>query len=216
MNILDWNSHFILNIFGMCESGKSHLLKYIIYKASLNKNINHVILFTNTSFNNQYNYIPDKYIHTSFNPEIINNYMELQREVLGNGEKSRGLIVFDDILGEAQFNCKEFLKLITQFRQFNLSVIICSQTVTDIPHKIRCLAQYCCSFEYQTKRSVEALFESYGLLFDTWKEYKEFMNKSTGNYKFLFFDRKMAIKGREHAYKSIRAPAKIPQFQLNY
>ena len=73
---LDFNKHFILNIFGVCNSGKSACLKYILYYYSKKNMFDHLLLFTNTSFNDQYDYIPDQYIHPAYDEEIIKNYME--------------------------------------------------------------------------------------------------------------------------------------------
>ena len=213
---LDWNSHFILNIYGMCNSGKSHSLKALIYSASSKKEFDHMLLFTNTSFNNQYDYIPKDYIHPSYDERILGNYMELQKQLISKGKKTKGLIVFDDVLGQSEFGTKHFLTLITQFRQFKLSVIICSQSISKIPLQIRDLAQYSAIFRYESERAIKNAYESFGVLFNNWHEYKEYLINSTGNHKFLFYDKSLSTEGIDKAYKSLKAPAIIPEFKLKF
>lgn len=214
--LLNWENHFIANIYGSCSSGKSYLLKYIIYTASHKKKIDHVLLFTNTSFNNQYDYIPEKYIHPAYDSEIIQNYMNLQRELIESGEESNGLIVFDDVLGQAQFNCKQFITLVSQFRQFKISIIICSQSVSQIPLHIRNLAQYAFIFRFEAERVIKACYESFGVLFDNWQEFKKYLlNATNEKHKFLFYDRMKSVDGIQASYKSLRAP-KFPNFKLQF
>ena len=92
---LDFDKHFILNIFGMCNSGKSHCLKYILYNYAKKKKYDHLLLFTNTSFNNQYDYIPEQYIHPAYDEEIIKNtvaflFENTQNSAVPNGLKPLG------------------------------------------------------------------------------------------------------------------------------
>lgn len=214
---LDFDSHFILSIFGIPRSGKSHCLKYIIYKYSKMQKFDHMLLFTNTSFNNQYEYIPDDYIHPAYDENVIHNYMEFQKQQILEGKESRALIVFDDCLGsEEQFASKKFLTLISQYRQFHISIIICSQSVSAIPLNIRNMSQYVILFRYESKRAIEACFESFGVLCHDWKDFKELLLKATdGKHKFLYYNRDKSIEGRDKAYKSLKCPA-IEEFKLDY
>ena len=214
---LDFDKYFILNIFGMCSSGKSHCLKYIIHKYSLEGKFDHMLLFTNTSFNNQYDYIPDEYIHPAYDEDVIFKYMEFQKQMITEGKKSNALIVFDDCLGsDEHFASKKFLTLISQYRQFNISIIICSQSVTAIPLNIRNLAQYAIIFRFEAERVIKACFESFGILCNNWQEFKQLLLKATNEkYKFLFYDRTKSVDGIKEAYKSLRC-TKVPDFKLEY
>jgi hypothetical protein len=216
MDILDWKSHFILNIFGMCESGKSHLLKYLLYSASMKKEFDHLLFFTNTAFNGQYSYIPDEFIHRNYDEAIIGNYMKFQEEAIKSGKKSRGVIVFDDVLGQCQLGSKQFLTLVSQFRQFGLSIIICSQSISKIPNNIRELAQYACIFRYESDRALTNAYESFGVLFNKFDDYKKFFLSKTGDFKFLYYNKKLSTKGIDVAYKSLKAPSKVPLFKMKY
>jgi hypothetical protein len=214
---LDFDKHFILNIFGMCLSGKSHALKYILYYYAKKKKYDHMLLFTNTSFNNQYDYIPKQYIHPAYDEEVIKNYMELQRNYISEGKQSSALIVFDDCLGKMEhFASKEFLTLITQYRQFKISIIICSQSVSAIPLNIRNLAQYAIIFRFEAERVIKSCFESFGVLCNNWHEFKDLLIKATSEkYRFLFYDRMKSIEGKEKAYKSMKCPG-VENFKLDF
>lgn len=213
---LDFEKHFILNIFGVCSSGKSECLKYILYYYAQKKKFDHMLLFTNTSFNNQYDYIPEQYIHPAYDEEIIKNYMELQRNFIAEGKKSNAVIVFDDCLGLDHFASRTFLTLASQFRQFHISIIICSQSVSAIPLNIRNLAQYAIIFRFEAERVIKACYESFGVLCDNWQEFKQMLIKATSQkYHFLFYDRMKSIDGKEKAYKSLKCP-KVDNFKLDF
>lgn len=213
---LNFNDHFILNIFGMCGSGKSHTLKYIIHDAAKNNKFDHLLLFTNTSFNDQYDYIPHQYIHSAYDEEIIKNYMELQRKCVLDGVKSRGIIIYDDCLGISHFGSKAMQILMSQYRQFNISLIICSQSVSKIPLDIRNLSQYAIIFRFEAEVVIKSCFESFGVLFNNWKEFKEFFMKATcQKYRFLYYDRNKSTEGKEVAYKSLKCPL-VGEFKLNF
>jgi hypothetical protein len=212
---LTWDKHFVMSIFSMCGGGKSYLLQYILTKGAATKQFDHLLLFANTGFNGQYDYIPKEFVHSNYDENILQQYMIIQKNAIAAGKNSRGVIVFDDVLGDACFGSKTFLNLITQYRQYKLSVIICSQSISKIPCHIRDLSQYSCIFRFESKRAIENAYESFGVLFNDINEYKQHLIKSTGDHKFLFYDKMKSTQGKEEAYKCIMAP-KIPQMKLKY
>ena len=213
---LDFDKHFILNIFGMCLSGKSQCLKYILYYYAKKNKFDHLLLFTNTSFNNQYDYIPEQFIHKAYDEDIIQNYMELQKGFILNGQNSRGIIIFDDCMGISHFLSPVFKTLSSQFRQFNLSIIICSQSVTSIPLDVRNLAQYAIIFRFEAERVIKSCYESFGVLCNNWQDFKELLlNATNAKHRYLFYDKMKSIEGRNVAYKSLKCPL-VGKFKFEF
>jgi hypothetical protein len=68
-------------------------------------------------------------------------------------------------------------------------------------------------FYMDTKRSLEAAYESYGQDFEDYQSFKHFLQSKTGQYRFLYKDK---CEEGEDGWKIYRCPSHIPHFLLNY
>jgi hypothetical protein len=105
------------------------------------------------------------------------------------------------------------LDAVTQCRHYNLWIILSTQAINKIPNAMREGAFQVAIFYTDTKRSLEAAYESYGQDFENFQSFKHFLQSHTGQYRFLFKDK---CKDGDHGWKVYRCPAQIPRFQLNY
>ena len=65
---------------GRPESGKSHLVKSIIYDYQKAGYFKFIIAFVRTKFNHDYDYLPDKYVYESFDEARLKKHIEKLRE----------------------------------------------------------------------------------------------------------------------------------------
>ena len=192
--------------------GKSHLVKYLI-KSNKNQ-LKYGIVFSHTAFNEgNFDYIPKKYIYTSYMPEKLNNLMIIQ-EQQEKKERCAAFVILDDCVFDSWIYCKYFNRLITQVRHYNVLVIITTQYVNKIPPVIRENAFQVCIFNSDTKRSLSILYESYGQKFTTFEDFKKYILNNTGQHRFIYYNRKENEK--EKQYLIMRAPKKIKPFRLEY
>ena len=76
MKDINFKKPQIVVCVGRPRMGKSNAVRYFLLKSILNKKIfKFGIVFTRTKFNDDYSYIPEKYIYTEYKPELLKKYM---------------------------------------------------------------------------------------------------------------------------------------------
>lgn len=148
---------FRLGIFGPSGSGKSNLLIDLLTKKLKLFNYFHKIYIFSPTFQtddtwakfikkherkeNTPKYLITEYFNypeldTGIIEEIFNQQHEHVQQI-GIDKSDRILFVFDDVLSEKNLNSSIMKKLFYQSRHANLSLIIASQTYSQIPKPIR-------------------------------------------------------------------------------
>ena len=110
----------------MTGSGKSHLMKHLLYRAMSRGDYNWVKVFSITKCNHFWSDIVGKdNVMKDFNEEwlgelltAMDNEVDKNHGVITNP----GLIIFDDMIGEARFSSKIATKLAGASRHFGLGV----------------------------------------------------------------------------------------------
>ena len=196
---------FFIIISGQPGSGKSSLIKYIMLTNNMNftkSPFQYGVVFSNTSFKDSFNYIPSKYVHGSYKPEILQNLMEIQKE---HYDKS-AFVVFDDCLPAKAFTSQLFVDLSTTYRHWNISVIISSQYIYRISPTIRECSKYAIMFRTTTQKSIKALFDSFGTFFKNYEEFKTYLISNTEDNHFIIMDRLSFSNNRDEIYHVFKAP----------
>lgn len=176
-----------INIFvGRPRSGKSYAIRYLLTYLSSRNEFNYGLVFTNTSFNKDYDYIPDKYKYTGFNRNIIARLMKYQSQ----NRHLRCFVVLDDLLGSISPNDPLLTSLISTYRHYNITIFITAQYLK----KLSTVFRECCSYWYifntVNENSVKALKEDVftDARFDKTSDLKKFIQQHTNGYYFIFVD----------------------------
>jgi len=202
----------MLLINGQIGSGKSHFIRYLfsIYKNKLK----YGIVFSHTCFNEgNFDYIPEKYIYSEYNGEVLHNLMKIQEQQPKN-QRHLAFVVFDDCLFDSYNKCKYFNRLSVELRHYNILLIISTQYAHKLPPTLREQAYQVIIFNAFSKRNINALFESYGQNFNCYNDFKEYILGNTGEYKFIYHDRKE--KDKDKQYQIMRCPKNFKKFKLAY
>ena len=175
---------FLMCIFGKPGEGKSALAQFVVYEKFQQKAIDYVMVISNSSFNDDWKFLPPKAIKKLWTPELAKQITDFQKK------KGRGhlLVVLEDPVGSFPLDDKQVIQMIIMHRHLNISWIINVQYVNKLPPIYRECATYVAIFKQQMDRAKEALYLSYGGDFKDKKEFYELLQKSTGNYYFLFFE----------------------------
>ena len=76
---------FLSIIVGKQASGKSQLIRYLCYKYK--EIFNYIVVCCPTSgMNNDYDYLPKEYVHTSYTPDLVNKII-LKQEAFKKEKK---------------------------------------------------------------------------------------------------------------------------------
>lgn len=183
-SIVKGKKPFLMCIFGKPGEGKSALAQYVVYEKFQQKAIDYVMVISNSSFNDDWKFLPPKAIKKVWTPELAKQITEFQKKP-GRGHL---LVVLEDPVGSFPWEDKQVIQMVITHRHLNISWIINVQYVNKLPPIYRECATYVAIFKQQMDRAKEALFLSYGGDFKDKKEFYELLQKSTGNYYFLFFE----------------------------
>jgi hypothetical protein len=183
-SIVKGKKPFLMCIFGKPGEGKSALAQYVVYEKFQQKAVDYVMVISNSSFNDDWKWLPPKAIKKLWTKELAQQITDFQTK------KGRGhlLVVLEDPVGSFPWEDKQVIQMIIMHRHLNISWIINVQYVYKLPPIYRECATYVAIFKQQTDRAKEALYLSYGGDFSSKQEFYKLLNESTGNYYFLFFE----------------------------
>lgn len=109
-NTLDFPSLILL--VGSSNSGKSYLIQYLLKMGCLNNKFNFGMIFTATKYNQDFNFLPDKFVISGYNEKVLKQYLaKLEAYAKSHPvtfqQKKQGIysnvphnfVVFDDLIG---------------------------------------------------------------------------------------------------------------------
>jgi hypothetical protein len=172
---------------GASRSGKSTFMKYLL-KKHYKKHI--TAMMTLSSAAEIYKDISKKVIvATDYQPPIIEDMYKLNSKC---GNKYPFLVVTDDLVGNAIKNDLQMVRLLSLYRNSNISCIISAQQATLLNSSGRSNANYMCVFHQnsagEAKRCVDMYLNAY--FPPTWRvaEKVAFFMKTTEDHAFWFID----------------------------
>ena len=179
----------ILNL-GKTNSGKSNNTKYLILKHSLDKKeFKFGIVFVSTKFNGQYDYLPEKYVYEGYQENVLKNYMESLRKMREETGKKlpKNFVIFDDLVGLLDSRDNYLTHIHTVARHTSTFFIHNIQYINAINPTIRENIELVYMYRSTTKNTINNLYENFGQLFDTYKEFKNFFLNALGKYQALLY-----------------------------
>jgi GTPase SAR1 family protein len=187
MNIYNEKLPNISLICAPPASGKTYLIKYLLTDLYKKKKIDYGVVFCSTSFNkDNFDYIPENYLYSSYDENIILNLMNIQQQQIDFNDKAKpAFIVFDDMLGLIKFDSKLIIELFTKYRHYNITILITTQYIYAIPPLLRECTTFFFTFYLSSYRSLKAIYDCFLGDFDNYKECKKFIIDNTGDYKFI-------------------------------
>jgi hypothetical protein len=192
-------------------SGKSYLIKFLVYLLSKKKQIDYWVVFCGTAFNDSYSFIPEGYVFTNYDENVLGNCLRFQSQ--STKKPSLGIIFDDCISFETDMRRGRIIsKLFTEFRHYNCTVFVATQYMYRLPPVVRESAAYYWLFPQRTNRSWGVIYEVVGSNnFENFNEFKKFVLTETSKerYTVVFCDR---VKGIFESFKASR----IPDFFLEY
>ena len=174
--------------YGRPASGKSILIKYIIGHFMKENLTDLVYVQSGSHFNNFFqSFLSEKQV-SPYNETKITKLMNLCAKKKQDGINFRVLFILDDCIGSAQWKSKVFLKLINQFRHYNITLVIATQYCCAITPNIRSNCTLAFIFPSRQKNDIEALYQSYGAgSFNSLQEFTKFLT-SLDRYNCLVVD----------------------------
>ena len=173
---LDFTTPQICVFLGKPKKGKSWALRWAVLKNTVdNKIFKYGIVFTRTKFNGDYEWLPDEYVYDGYDPMILQQYLDGLKK-LNPDEIEPSFIIFDDIQGTLNPQDPVLTSLNACHRHFKISIFYCFQYIygrASNPVLRECVTMGFL-FNSKGKRTIEALYENFGQLFDSYNEFKDY------------------------------------------
>lgn len=197
---------------GKPKRGKSYAVRWMILKNTIDKKIfKYGIVFTKTKFNGDFNYIPDEYVYENYDPEILEQYLDGIKQ---QQKIQPSFIIFDDIQGVIEANDPVLTSLIACHRHYKISIFFCFQYIYgrgSTPVLRECTTN-AILFNSKGDRTLRALYENFGQLFDSYNDFKEYFLKCTSEpYTAMLY-----IQDLDHIednYLQFKAPPNMEKYK---
>ena len=184
---------FVATIVGKPGSGKSHLLKYILYNQQcldFYERFEIILVFCKTKFNHSYDWVPDEWVHSGYSARAIKNIMRIQASIREQGlEPLPVALIFVDCLDAKLFNSQLFKDLIYNRRHYNISMILTTQYLLgNVSTSQRENSDLVFIFKQFSANSIDGCYNAFGnLYFRDRNEFEQYM-KRLDSHKFLMID----------------------------
>jgi len=195
---LDGNHRYVLdNFITVHNSGKSWLVRDIFYH---HRHIPSGVIFSGTEEASPFfsDFIPDSFIHSEYDPELIESIMTRQkkkiREAKMTGKSENGklpsnnvFIVLDDMLHEAQNWKKEktIKSIFFNGRHFNFLFILTMQYPLGITPELRSNIDYVFVFNEPSIKNRKKIYDDYGSVLPTFDYFCNILDACTQNHECL-------------------------------
>jgi hypothetical protein len=174
------------------NSGKSFLVRDLVYNLSKLKKINQLIVMSNTSglaLNKDYDFV-DKRFLTTFSQQKIEKLMKIQSKAVKQGKIREVCLVLDDVIGGEGTKKAEGNRLIRSLyangRHYHISVILLSQIANRLLEPpLRENSDYI-FFSRLGQRGLEILWESIPVIQK--KDFIAFASVNNKDFTFILYD----------------------------
>lgn len=194
------------------NSGKSHLMKSILYTLAREDRFSWVLVFSTTKFNNEWvSIVGDKNVTDQFDTVYLQDLLAKQGELILKGKAKPGLIILDDMVGTASWNADVITKIATTARHYNISCWISSQWYFKLSTVLRSNVNYMYVLNSVSEKLARSIFEEFPCdRFRKWRDLQDYANKATIDFGCMMIDN----SSQNPVIHTIRAPAKLKKFQL--
>lgn len=204
---------------------KKHCVKSMLYQMLKHKVIRRIIVYTPTSFNGDYKYVPAEDIvdiNDMNNEQLmqhLNDLMTKLAKVRGRadakGKNMKGTaVIFDDCFGQLPLDSKIMRKLVSCHRHFGIYLFFTSQYLNKaVPTYMRSMVNHAIMFRTTDEPSVVGLHKAFGGFYKKEDDFRQCLMRATQeDYRALVYNGATS-KTIEDAYLCWQANT-VPDFVL--
>lgn len=177
-------------VFGKRGSGKTQLICNLIYdihknKAKKNQQIDLICCFSPTDAlqSNFSRFIPQCFIHSSYNENILLKLLETQKELkIRNGRTSNVVVILDDFGYDKSIWNSTLNQIFCNSRHYNICFIVTFQYSMQLPPSLRANIDIVISMKEPVLNNRKKLYQSlYGIL-GSWQNFEKTFKEVTEDW----------------------------------
>lgn len=211
-------------LIGEPKSGKSTLIKSLLYYYAQAGYMKWVTVISGSLFNSDFDFIENKKcLWDGYDEERFRKYFEtLQHranELKKEGKKlPKSILILDDLLGELASNADFFKSVIVRFRHFGVTVIIASQYCADAracSTVLRSCTNIACLWPSIQHNQIESMWRSFGGYYKKLNDFSDVLKEiKKDKYACLLYQKEKDTP--EEAYIKFRATPAPADFTLKF
>jgi len=160
--------------------------------------------------------IPDAYIYSEWNPQVIDNIISNQKALTKAGKTRNCFIVLDDLAFDKKlFNSKQMRELMFNSRHYGVCLIITAQFLGDLPTYFRANVDYVVTCRTPGIQDRERLWKNFFGAIPTFHMFQAIMDNTTENYHALVLDNTVQSNALTDCIFWYKAPLRGPT-SLNF
>ena len=176
---------------GACGKGKSVAIKYMLLKNLVDRKFFQFgLVFTNTKFSDEYNYLPDKYIVQGYDEDILRKYIEKLRKYKKQHKSlPPNFIIFEDLIGLLRKADPFLISFFGSHRHTNTHIIFSFQHLnTGASTLLREIATHALCWNSKQMNTMESIWLNFGQLFDNFEHFKRnFLDITKEKYSAMLY-----------------------------
>jgi hypothetical protein len=178
----------IILIIGKRATGKSFLIRDI---TNHQKNVDFDLIINPTEECDKFykTQLFGKFIHTSYKPFLLKDLLNNQKKLMNTGNMKKKGLIFDCCLTENEYKKdKNLRECLLNGRCYKINMISSIQYPMKMSPENISNTDYIFIFKENIISNKKQLYEYYGGLFPTFKEFSDILDKYTNNFNCLVID----------------------------
>jgi hypothetical protein len=203
---------------GAPKSGKSWAIKHQVVSLLLQKKLQFGMVITGTKFNGAFDFITNQnMVIAGYDEAILKKYLRKLKEYrIANGNKpASAFLILDDMLGQIPWETGIIIHMLSNYRHYGLSIFIATQYIYKISPTTRTVADYVFIWGQDNKRSYDAIYDSFGLMFEDYNDFKRTLDAIT-EVEFQCMIYRKDKRKKEERYGYYKAPDDIPEVKFDF
>ena len=208
-------SHKVILIIGRRGTGKSTLLKDILYHMRKDIDIGFAMTPTLDTQEMFEECFPKSHIYNDYSLEAIQNILKSTKALKRAGKKRSTLVGLDDCMFDKSImKSKEMREIHMNGRHFCLCFINCMQYVMDMGPDLRSQVDYVFVLKENIINNRQKIHKYFFGMFNKYEEFSMVMDKCTNNYECLVLDNTHPENKVEEAIFYYKANPNIGRFRI--
>lgn len=184
---LNFNSDYgCFLLLGAPKKGKTNATRYLILKNALENARNTAkyefgIVFCGSSWDGEYNFLPEEYVYPHYDEQILRQYTEGLEKLKSEGKRiPRNFVVLDDLVGLLNKHDPFLINWITKIRHYKTHCFLTAQHLkTGANTTLREVCTHAFMFNSKAFNTLQSLYENFGQMFESFQEFKEVFLETT-------------------------------------
>ena len=209
---------------GPSKSGKSHMLKFLLYKLCdpVKPIFNFGIVLTGSEFNHEYDFIQESAVHP-YSAELLESYVENLKKIKNESKGAKmphSFIVLDDVLGKIS-KTAYWTNFISIYRHLGISLFITTQYLKASEASstfIREQTGLAFMFSSPNLNTTKALFDYFGSsIFDNFDKFQiRYKECTEERYHCMLFISDTELKNKDKNLINITAQKELPKRKIEF